>query len=126
MHYAYTHAAPDGTVFYVGMGKGPRAHLLCGRSKSHQDRIDWFGRKNVIVQKIPARDEAHARQMEREMLQQMRADGLQLCNQIGFLTPAEIRKGRKHCVVYLPEAQAAKLKQLGSGWLAKAIDMAKS
>jgi hypothetical protein len=121
--YAYTHAGPDGDVFYVGKGQGRRGHLMTGRMPWHQSRIDAIGRQNVVVTLYPAQTENGARVIEREMIARLTAEGAPLCNKEGRLSRAEQRGGRPF-VAHLSEDRWAKLKALGTAWLERAIDQA--
>lgn len=118
-HYAYTHAGPDGRVFYVGKGKGRRGHMLLCRAAHHQARIDAIGREKVVVTIHKARTEGEAWQIERSLIEKLKAEGAPLCNMEGVIP----RKRKTH--IDLDPVRAAKLKKLGSEWLNKAIDKAK-
>lgn len=80
MFYCYTHARPDGRVFYVGKGCGGRAHYFHGRSEYHARILKKYGAKNIIVEMFPCASEAAALQREIEMIAEYRAAGVELCN----------------------------------------------
>ena len=52
IEYVYTHATPDGVVFYVGKGRGDRSKDFYDRKPSHILITQKVGRKNVLVEKI--------------------------------------------------------------------------
>ncbi len=74
--YVYTHARPDGSVFYVGKGAGRRAWDMSPsrRSEWHNNVVRKHGRKNIIVQTYPAASEQDAFAMEAKMITSL--DGL--------------------------------------------------
>lgn len=79
--YVYTHAAPDGSVFYVGKGVGDRARDFAQRTAKHKSEVASHGRKNVVIRVYPTHDEAHAYAVERQLILAMKKAGLKLCNQ---------------------------------------------
>lgn len=67
--YAYTHSRPDGSVFYVGKGKGRRAwNFTHGRNPYHRSIIKKHGAENIIVTIHPCADEAAAFELEKQMI----------------------------------------------------------
>ena len=48
--YVYTHSRPDGSVFYIGKGRGRRAwNFTHGRNPHHRSIIKKHGKENIIV-----------------------------------------------------------------------------
>ena len=80
--YAYTHARPDGTVFYVGKGHGRRAwDFSPSRRRSHHlNVIAKHGRSKIEVRVYPCASEELALRLEVEMIAQFRAAGAVLVN----------------------------------------------
>lgn len=78
--YAYTHSRPDGSVFYVGKGKGRRAwNFTHGRNPHHRSIIKKYGAENIIVTTYPCADEAAAFELEKQMI----AEHPELANMTG-------------------------------------------
>ena len=67
--YAYTHSRPDGSVFYVGKGRGRRAwNFTHGRNPHHRSIIKKHGPENIIVTIHPCEDEDAAFALEQKMI----------------------------------------------------------
>ena len=67
--YAYVHARPDGSIFYVGKGSGKRAKKLTRRTNTHHENIlAKHGRKNILVGTMECSDEATAFELERGLI----------------------------------------------------------
>lgn len=67
--YAYTHSRPDGSVFYVGKGKGRRAwNFTHGRNPYHRRVVEKYGRENIVVTVYPCADEAAAFELEKRLI----------------------------------------------------------
>ena len=77
--YTYTHATPDGDVFYVGKGIGHRVYSMRDRSWLWRDR---FNRLDGIIMKIVARfeTEQEAFDHERKLIEIYTAQGFNLVN----------------------------------------------
>lgn len=78
--YIYTHARPDGRIFYVGKGVGDRARDFFQRSERHKRVCAKYGRDNIIIKAYPTHDEKHAYAAERQLILAMRKAGLELIN----------------------------------------------
>ena len=79
--YAYTHARPDGSVFYVGKGQGRRAWRMKRENNPHHCNIvAKYGAENIIVATFPAESEEAAFALECRMIKDFRASGLVLAN----------------------------------------------
>ena len=52
IEYVYTHATPDGVVFYVGKGQGDRAKNFYNRSLAHVAITKAAGNRNILVNVI--------------------------------------------------------------------------
>lgn len=106
----YTHARPDGTIFYVGKGNKERAYYLGrhNRSKWHHSIVCKYGAENIRVIFILCSSEEEAFAKERELIKFYRSIGVKLINMTdggeGMSNPSpEIRaklsaarKGNKH------------------------------
>lgn len=79
-YYIYTHARPDGSIFYVGKGVGDRARDWSQRTEHHKRIVAKHGRRNIKIAVFPAHDERHAYAAERQLIIAMRKAGLPLCN----------------------------------------------
>ena len=100
--YVYTHAKPDGTVFYVGKGCGRRANVLSksARCVQHNRTVAKYGRENIIVQKVDeGLSESAAGTLESALIAAYREAGYDLANVTdggggvaGFVHPPESRK----------------------------------
>jgi hypothetical protein len=78
--YVYTHARPDGGVFYVGKGVGDRARDFSQRSEHHKRVCNKIGRGNVLIAAHAVHDERHAYVIERQLILSMRKAGFPLVN----------------------------------------------
>lgn len=78
-YYTYTHATPDGKVFYVGKGKGPRAYATSGRPIAWKEMV---AQHDGISIKIVARFETEAEALahEEKLIKHYLDSGLALVN----------------------------------------------
>jgi len=77
----YTHARPDGTVFYVGKGDEKRAYQLSsGRNHVHKRVTAKYGYDAIIVAFMPCGSEEEAFDEEVRLIEEYRAAGNQLVN----------------------------------------------
>lgn len=78
----YTHARPDGRVFYVGKGVPERAYCMAPSRRSlwHQNIVKKYGRENILVRVIPCLCEEEAFALERVQIAIHRLDGCELVN----------------------------------------------
>ena len=68
--YVYTHAKPNGVVFYVGKGFGRRAWYFGSRRNPHHLAIiNKYGAENIIVKLAPCDDEVAAFALEKELIE---------------------------------------------------------
>jgi hypothetical protein len=93
--YVYTHARPDGRVFYVGKGMDRRAWDFAPsrRTTHHVNIIRKYGAKNILVQTIPHADEMSAFTHERTLIASYKAAGIKLIN---LTDGGEGASGRPH------------------------------
>ena len=73
--YVYTHAYPNGMVFYVGSGHNYRAWNFHNRSPAHKEAINAIGRKNVVVTIYEVKDSIRQFHFERVMIERCLLDG---------------------------------------------------
>lgn len=79
MFYVYEHWRPDtNRPFYVGKGRGWRAHALRGRNKKHKNIVAKAGR--VVKFVATGLNEKEAFDLERERITLWRSMGLPLAN----------------------------------------------
>lgn len=80
--YVYTHARPDGSVFYVGKGRGRRAWDFSPsrRSRHHRNIVEKHGIDRIVVTVYPAENEAASFAAEREMIASLRQRGVSIIN----------------------------------------------
>lgn len=81
--YAYIHATPDGTPFYVGKGRGARWKLFGkdgARSTWHTRITVKHSRENILVGKLDCSTESIAFDLERGLIKCLRRMGVKLCN----------------------------------------------
>ena len=79
-YYAYIHAKPDGTPFYVGKGRGKRATEFRRRSEYHMRLVAKHGAENILVGKVECSSEAIAFDLERGLIKCLRRSGVKLVN----------------------------------------------
>lgn len=49
-YYVYLHHKPNGSIFYVGKGRGKRAINFCKRSAWHKSVVAKYGRRNIFIE----------------------------------------------------------------------------
>ena len=76
----YTHAKPDGTVFYVGKGTERRSRDFRMRSKPHKNVVAQCGADKIIVEFRPCESEATAFAEEVRLIARYRELGDWLVN----------------------------------------------
>lgn len=93
-YYAYIHAKPDGTPFYVGKGRGRRARSkLYDRNLHHRNVVAKHGVENILIGVIPCSSEATAFELERGLIRCLRRSGVELAN---YTDGGEGCSGRKY------------------------------
>lgn len=80
--YVYTHARPDGSVFYVGKGRGRRAWDFSPtrRTAHHRNIVEKYGLLAIRVEVYPAASEDDAFAEERRLIAELKASGIALIN----------------------------------------------
>lgn len=78
--YAYIHARPDGTPFYIGKGRGRRATDFLARSAYHKNITAKYGIKNILVSKHECSSEEFAFALEVGMIKCFKRMGFILAN----------------------------------------------
>lgn len=76
---AYTHARPNGVVFYVGKGTRSRAGDL-RRNSWHLHIVEKYGKENILIEFYPCNSEKEAFEKEIELIKQYKAKGTILVN----------------------------------------------
>lgn len=80
IYYAYIHAKPDGTPFYVGKGKGRRAWKFKERNQRHMRTVAKYGEHNILIGQLDCSSEAVAFDLEVGLIKCLRRMGVDLCN----------------------------------------------
>jgi hypothetical protein len=113
----YTHARPDGRVFYVGKGTPRRARSICQRPKQHKDKIKKYGAQNIRITFYPCSSEQDAFSKEVLLIAHYRALGVPLLNLTdggegasGFKIPLEVVNKRRLAMQGRPKSEAHKEK----------------
>jgi len=78
--YAYIHAKPDGTPFYVGKGNGTRAHRLSGRNSYHARTVAKYGKQNILIGKLDCSSEEISFNLEIGLIKCLKRMGVSLAN----------------------------------------------
>lgn len=80
--YVYTHARPDGSVFYVGKGRNRRAYDFAParRTAHHLNIVRKYGRDAISVSIFPQESEAVAFESERALIAILKTAGIGLIN----------------------------------------------
>lgn len=80
--YVYTHALPDGTLFYIGKGSKRRAWSFArnSRSAAHLKIVAEHGQSNILIEVRECESEAAAFAMERQWIEDVRLLGIVLIN----------------------------------------------
>lgn len=77
----YTHAKPDGSIFYVGKGSLRRAkHIQRKNNPHHSHVVAKYGRENIQIDWIICESEEDALAKEMEAIQYLRSVGHNLVN----------------------------------------------
>jgi hypothetical protein len=94
----YTHARPDGRVFYVGKGGKKRAHNLRPRNQYHANIVKKCGPESIIIGWVGCESEEQAFGLERHLIAACKEIGIKLTNMTdggegtsGFIPNAETR-----------------------------------
>lgn len=101
MYYTYTYAKLDGTVFYVGKGKGRRAFSSSDRPRYFLEHaLDQGGIVIRIVRRFET--EAEAFEHEKELIRSYREQGVFLLNRTdggrgnnGYVQPEALRARKR-------------------------------
>ena len=80
--YVYTHAYPNGAVFYVGAGRNYRAWNFHNRSPAHKGAIRSIGKENVVVTIYDVPDSIRQFYFERLMIERCLLDGALLLQHV--------------------------------------------
>ena len=78
--YVYTHAKPDGSIFYVGKGHGNRAYQFSKRTVWHKNIVQKYGTANIRIQIVNCESEQAAFDLEKIYIKQLRESGAELVN----------------------------------------------
>ena len=78
--YVYTHAKPDGSIFYVGKGHGNRAYQFSKRTVWHKNIVQKYGAANIRIQIVNCESEQAAFELEKIYIKQLRESGAELVN----------------------------------------------
>jgi len=81
VYYAYIHAKPDGTPFYVGKGFAKRAQIMKRRNTHHTNTVGKYGEENILIGRMECSSEATAFELERGLIKCLRRMGCSLVNQ---------------------------------------------
>ena len=76
----YTHARPNGIVFYVGKGTRDRSSPKGRRTAWHKHVVDKYGHENIKVRFYACSSEVNAFKRERKMIKNYRNNGIVLVN----------------------------------------------
>jgi hypothetical protein len=78
--YAYIHAKPDGTPFYIGKGNGTRLNMFYKRNQHHKNVVAKYGKRNILIGKLDCSDESTAFDLEMGLIKCLRRSGVDLVN----------------------------------------------
>ncbi len=79
--YVYTHAKPDGSIFYVGKGLKARVNKIQRPHNSYHTRIvEKYGVENIIIESKLCESERHALDLEVFIIRMYRRMGVKLTN----------------------------------------------
>jgi hypothetical protein len=105
MFYTYSHAVPEGRIFYIGKGQGKRAHQLKYRNDKWKKIVAKYGRPTVQVL-ADWKTEAEALEHEMFLIQCFRDMGYSLAN---LTDGGEGTSGYKHTPEQVEKNRLAKL-----------------
>ena len=78
--YAYIHAKPDGTPFYIGKGNGRRLNMFHRRNQHHKNIVAKYGRRNILIGRLDCSDESTAFDLEMGLIKCIKRMGIELTN----------------------------------------------
>jgi hypothetical protein len=78
--YAYIHAKPDGTPFYIGKGNGRRLNKFHRRNQYHKNVVAKYGRRNILIGRLDCSDESTAFDLEMGLIKCAKRMGVELTN----------------------------------------------
>ena len=78
--YAYIHAKPDGTPFYIGKGNGRRLNMFHKRNQHHKNVVAKYDKRNILIGKLDCSDESTAFDLEMGLIKCLRRSGVALVN----------------------------------------------
>jgi hypothetical protein len=78
--YAYIHAKPDGTPFYIGKGNGRRLNMFHRRNQHHKNVVAKYDKRNILIGKLDCSDESTAFDLEMGLIKCLRRSGVDLVN----------------------------------------------
>lgn len=117
--YAYVHAKPNGDIFYVGKGCGPRVHKMDRNNVGHKMITSYYGRKNILKGVIDCSSEDVALALEAGIIKCLRRAGKDIVNVLdggkgatGYKHTAEAKKR-------ISEAATGRVTVLGMRWKLK-------
>lgn len=79
-HYAYVHARPDYTIFYVGKGVRDRFLPSKQRNTHHRHIVKKYGASEILVGVIPCSSHEIALELEKGIIKCAKASGASLVN----------------------------------------------
>ena len=78
--YAYIHAKPDGTPFYVGKGTDRRSHRFTSRNVHHTRVVNKYGEQNILIGKLDCSSEEISFNLEIGLIKCLNRMGVSLAN----------------------------------------------
>lgn len=78
--YAYVHARPNGSIFYVGKGRGDRYKVYKSRNAHHKHIVNKYGSSNILVGRIECSTHDIALELEKGIIKCLGRMGVELSN----------------------------------------------
>lgn len=78
--YAYIHARPGGTPFYVGKGNGRRVRNFSKRNPHHKNIVAKYGKHNILIGKMECSTEQISFDLEVGLIKCLKRMGYSLVN----------------------------------------------
>lgn len=77
---AYTHARPDGRIFYVGKGTRKRATNLDRKNRGHRAIVRKYGKDKIKIRFFSCVSETAAFEKEKQLIRRYRKLGIKIVN----------------------------------------------
>ncbi len=121
--YTYVHARPDGSIFYVGKGRGDRYKPYKQRNVHHRNIVNKYGSASILVGKIECSSHDIALELEIGIIKCLQRMGVKLTNQtlggegaLGRIMLDSTREKRRELALGVPRPEHSKTMKAIGHW----------